>query len=212
VKGFKFPLQDKNIDWIKLTNKTLVKDTKYENLSVINLNLKESLAGNIKIDCGRMDHVNLNGSRMEKLQLNDVIFTECNLANSEAFQSFWLRTQIHNSKLTGLKVNSATMEEILIKDSNSQYLQMRFGKAKHLYFESCNLKGSDFQNTDLSECKFINCDLSDTEFSGCKLIGTDLRGSNLENIRLGVNEIKGAIVNTSQALFLSGILGIDIRD
>jgi len=61
----------------------------------------------------------------------------------------------------------------------------------------------------LAEC---DAALSETEFSGCILKGADFRGSNLEKIKIGPNEIKGAIVNTSQALFLSGLLGIDIRD
>ena len=212
MKGFQFPLIDKNTVWNKLNNKVLEKEGSYENLWMSNSNLVESNMKNVKIDCGILNHVNLRQSQMEKIKLSDVKITESNLSNIDAFESFWLRVEIDESKLTGLKLNSAIMEDVYIKDSNSQFIQLRFGKAKRVIFESCNMKGSDFTNTDLTGCKFLNCDLSEAEFSGSILTGTDLRGSNLEKIKIGVKEIKGAIVNTNQALFLSGLLGIDIRD
>jgi uncharacterized protein YjbI with pentapeptide repeats len=212
VNGVQVPLIKKNITWNKLANNNFVTETHYENLSVNNLSLKEIKASNVIVDCGIFNHINLSGSKLEKIKLNDIKMSECNFSNLDAFESFWLRIEISDSKLTGLKLNSSTLEDIFIQNSNSQFLQMRFSKAVRLYCESCNLRGSDFENTDLSGCKFINCDLSEAEFSGCTLKGADLRGSNLEKIKIGVKEIKGAIVNTSQALFLSGLLGIDIRD
>lgn len=212
MKGLQYPQIDKNKNWNKLSKKVLEKDTRYENLWIGNLSLVEGKINNIKIDCGVFNHVTLREAQMEKSHFTDMKISECNMANANAFQSNWLRVQIYDCKLTGLKLNASILEDVYFKNSNSQLMQIRFAKTKRVIFESCNLKGCDFTNTDLTECQFLNCDLSEAEFSGSVLKGTDLRGSNLEKIKIGTREIKGAIVNTSQALFLSGLLGIDIRD
>ena len=142
----------------------------------------------------------------------DIVFLECNLSNLISYDANFIRAKISKSKLTGFQLLNPKLEHVLIEGSNAQYLQLRFGNCHKVVFKNCDLKGSDFTGTNLSSCEFINCDLTDCEFSATRLQGTDLRGSNLEKIHIGIPEIKGAIVNTTQALYLTAILGIDIRD
>jgi uncharacterized protein YjbI with pentapeptide repeats len=188
------------------------KDEYYENMRVRERIFKDLQATNVKIDRGWWENVNLNEAKLEKLKLTDVRWEECVMSNAEMYMANWQRVEILGSKLTGLELVSPILEDVMIKECSAHYLQMRFGKTKRLIFESCDLKKADFQGTDLSGCLFRNCDLSDAEFSGAKLANTDLRGCNVENIRIGPAEIRGAIVNTTQALYLAGLLGIEIED
>lgn len=212
VKDLKTPQVSSIISWTRLTESKFVTNSTYDDLSLENQNFADTIADEIHINCGLFKKVSLSKSKFNKLKLLDVRITESNLSNMLAFDAEFIRVEILKSKITGFQLLNPKLENILIESSNAQYLQLRFGHCHNLIFQNCDLKSSDFTGTDLTNCQFLNCDLTDSEFSGSKLIGTDFRGSNLEKIHIGVTEIKGAIVNTPQAMYLTGILGMDIRD
>lgn len=184
----------------------------YEDLKLCEVSFEKLICPNLTIKTSILIKVNLAGAKLEKLRLEETKFKECNLANLETGDSNWWEIEMYDSKLTGMRLVKPIWENISIINSRAQYLQLRFGKIKKTKFNKCDLRWSDFQETDFSGCEFRDCDLSEADFSGTKLKGTDLRGSNLTGLKMGINEIKGAMVTTSQALYLSGLLGIQVRD
>ena len=58
---------------------------------------------------------------------------------------------------------------------------------------------------------FEGCTLRSTEFSHTPLRGIDLRQSQLGDLRLTVDDLRGAIVAPSQALDLLPLLGVVVR-
>ena len=68
----------------------------------------------------------------------------------------------------------------------------------------------------LNDCRldgvaFEGCTLRSTEFSHTPLRGIDLRQSQLGDLRLTVDDLRGAIVAPSQALDLLPLLGVVVR-
>lgn len=187
-------------------------DKVYEDLRLIGDRWDKLICPNIKIKTSDLKHVDLSAARLDKLRLEEDKFRECNLANLEADECNWWKSELVECKLTGMRLVKPIWEKVTVNKSNGQYLQLRFGKVKQSRFYQTDLRWSDFQETDLSGCEFRDCLLGEADFSGAKLKGTDLRGCDLTQIRIGVAEIKGAIVTTAQALYLSGLLGIEIRD
>jgi uncharacterized protein YjbI with pentapeptide repeats len=212
VTDFKIPQFPQKIVWTKLPDSKFTSDSTYDDLLIETKSFPDTNTDNIHINCGLLKKITLSKSKFNKLKLLDVKIIDSNLSNLISYDANFIRVEISKSKLTGLQLLNPILEHVCIEGSNAQYLQLRFGNCHKVIFKNCDLKGSDFTGTNLTSCEFINCDLTDSEFSGAKLQGTDLRGSNLEKVHIGISEIKGAIVNTSQALYLTGILGIDIRD
>ena len=72
------------------------------------------------------------------------------------------------------------------------------------------------QKAALNDCRldgvaFEGCTLRSTEFSHTPLRGIDLRQSQLGDLRLTVDDLRGAIVAPSQALDLLPLLGVVVR-
>ena len=74
----------------------------------------------------------------------------------------------------------------------------------------------DLTEAALNDCRldgvaFEGCTLRSTEFSHTPLRGIDLRQSQLGDLRLTVDDLRGAIVAPSQALDLLPLLGVVVR-
>ena len=63
---------------------------------------------------------------------------------------------------------------------------------------------------DLRGAVFDACDLREVDFSHAVLIGADLRRSNIEDIRIGPEQLHGLTLTQDQALYVVAILGITI--
>ena len=60
---------------------------------------------------------------------------------------------------------------------------------------------------------FDRCDLTRAELAGTKLKGIDLTSCKLEGIQLtGAPELRGAYVSSEQAIQLSALLGVILKD
>ena len=57
-----------------------------------------------------------------------------------------------------------------------------------------------------------NCDMKEAELSEVKLKGVDLRTDDISGIKLKGPELEGAVVNMMQAVELSRLLGLIIKD
>ena len=202
---------DKSINWTFLPEDGFNTEKYFENLKWENDSRFASNLSGLRIDTGVIEKVTLTGN-INTFCMNDVSIRSCNWSNLVCYQPDWVRVKIYDSKLTGLQLTKPNFELIEFNDCQADLMQLRFGKAVKTCFVNCNFSGADFEGSDLTGCRFLNCNLTDAEMSGCKLIKTDFRGSNLQGLHVGVNEIKGAIVSTSQALILTGILGIEILD
>jgi uncharacterized protein YjbI with pentapeptide repeats len=64
-----------------------------------------------------------------------------------------------------------------------------------------------FEDVRVKRCRFINADFNDT-----KLKDMDFSDSDISGISLNVQNLKGAVMNSSQALACTRLLGITIKD
>ena len=59
---------------------------------------------------------------------------------------------------------------------------------------------------------FDNCSLVECEINKTKLNNIDVSSCNITNLKVDVSNLKGLIVSIDQALMLSTILGIKIKE
>ena len=60
--------------------------------------------------------------------------------------------------------------------------------------------------------KFDNCNLSNSEIFNTKLKGIDFSTSNIQGVSFNLDNLKGCKLNTYQAIDISKLLGIIIKD
>ena len=140
----------------------------------------------------------------------DVRLSECDLANAEIRALTAIRVEFLGCRMTGLRLNEASWQNVLVSGGDQRYAQFRFSALQKSEFEGCDLQDADFYGADLRGCVFRRCNLRNVEMSKAKLEGTDFRGSNIEGLRVGLEDVAGAIVDAAQALSLAPLLGIRI--
>ncbi|GCF11702.1 pentapeptide repeat-containing protein [Dictyobacter arantiisoli] len=153
----------------------------------------------------------LINTEFEELQLDDVRFTNCDLATANWYKSAWHRVELVGCRLTGFLAGEATLQDVLFKDCLISLAQFRFATLKSVRFEHCDLHDTDLLEADLTDVRFEHCNLQQAEFSGTRLAGVDLTTCSIDGARMGAKELQQATVNLTQAIALVESLGIHVR-
>lgn len=156
-------------------------------------------------------YVRLDDSLLYSPKLTDVRLAECSLANTNCERLIAHRVEITDCRLLGLNVTEGHFQDVGLRDCDVQLARFRFCTFKSATFDNCNLKGANFQGADLSGVCFRRCDLRDVEMSQTKLKGADFRTSRIEGLKVGAEEVVGAVVDHIQAAYLASLLGLVIK-
>ncbi|MEO8287845.1 MAG: pentapeptide repeat-containing protein [Chloroflexota bacterium] len=167
-------------------------------------------AAHITFEKSTMTRAILRGSHLEGLQIKDVRAEDCDFANATWPGVMLRRVEMHNSRLTGARANEAHFQDVLFSGCKCRLAQFRFSTFKAVRFENCDLSEADFQGADLTQVRFVNCDLSSAEMSQAKLAGADLRGCKTDGLHVGLEELRGAMIDPVQAVTLVRSLGIQV--
>lgn len=151
------------------------------------------------------------GSRWHGVRCTDSRFEDCDLANATWEQVVAHRVEFITCHLLGWNALEAHLQNVRFQGCNGQFAGFRFATCKLVRFEQCDLRQADFQRADLSGVVFHKCDLRGAQLSGATLKGTDFRGSQIDELRVGIQELPGAIVDHFQAAYIAGLLGVVIK-
>ena len=181
----------------------------------------------MRIIGGRSAGNQVEHTTFEAVQFQDVSFIECrlyaprlrhvrfkssSLANANCEQLIAHRSEFADCQLVGLNVTKGHLQDVRFRECNLQFSLFRFCSFKSVRFEDCDLRDVNFQGADLSGTRFIRCDLSNAQLSAAKLAGTDFRTSKIEGLRVGRDEVVGAIVDPFQAAYMAGLLGLIVKN
>ena len=89
-----------------------------------------------------------------------------------------------------------------ITNSKIDVLEVKNSLFREARFVSTTLKNVTFNEVNFRGCEFFNTSLKDIDFSSC----------DISDVMVKANDIKGMIVNESQALMLVNLLGIIIKE
>ncbi len=156
--------------------------------------------------------VELAGADMTGLTAVDCRFDACDLSNTTISNARWTRVEATGCKLSGALLNQTLLQDVRFLECRADYAQLQSITSQRVAFEDCSLHHAFFNNADLRGVSFISCDLSKTDFSHAMLEGVDLRGSNLEDIVVTIDQLRGVTVTSDQALYLCGLVGLQIDD
>ncbi len=204
-------------DLITLTESrsTIEKDEPLVCVRIENCSLTGINAGGARFSEVSLLKVTLGGAAMEKLDWSDVLAVRCDFTAANCEQSSWRRVHVKGSRCSGMLLHSAKLQDATFENCKLDLANFRFTKLKNVRFVDCVLDKADFYQAELKSVTFENCTLSETEFSQAKLDKVDLRTSDLTGIK-GVENMKGAIINSTQLIYLAPLLvaqlGIIVED
>ena len=141
----------------------------------------------------------------------DVIFDHCDLSGCDFTGAVFSRVRFEGCKLTGVNFAETVFRDVSFTDCRAPYLNLASAKAQRLVFADCRLNEATFQDLKWTAA-FQRCDLTAATFHFAPLKGINLTTSRIDGLRVGLPDLKGAIVNTFQAADLSRLLGLVIND
>jgi len=173
--------------------------------------IENRTAGTLRIESSLLEGVSLAGSRFTSILWKDVRLVRCDLANLEMRYLTLTRVELIDCRMTGFRAGEADCQDVLVSAGDQRHCQFRFSKFKSAEFDSCNFEEADFESSDLSGSIFRRCTLRNAEMSKVKLVNADLRGSLVEGLRMNAEDVRGAVVDPSQAMIFAALLGIRIE-
>lgn len=144
--------------------------------------------------------------------LLDVLFKECDLSNAKFNHTLFRRVTFQSCKLSGTDFSDAMFDHVLFENCRMNYTNLSHMKIKAAYFKDDDLSDSSLMENDLKKVGFDHCNLTRAELLHSSLYQKDLSNCDIEGITLSFDDLKGAIVSHEQALALSLLLGIHIKE
>jgi uncharacterized protein YjbI with pentapeptide repeats len=157
-----------------------------------------------------LERVQLAGGQFGSVVWKDVRLVSCDLANIRAHRMVLVRVEFIDCRIAGLSTSAVDWEDVFIQNGDMRYAQFQGGRFRSCEFDGCNWEEADLQNADLSGSVFRSCNLARADFHGAKLLNTDLRKSEVEGMLVGINDLRGGIVDPSQAMVFARLLELQI--
>lgn len=157
-------------------------------------------------------HIRFDRCKLKSTHFTDVRFENCDLSNLSFAESSLFRVEFISCKLLGTNLPECILSHIILKECNARYLNLCMSKITQARFSACDLQSSDLSSCKFSSIAFEKCNLRESEFSHTPLRSIDLSQSDIEGIRANLSDLRGAIVNTRQALDLTALMGLKITN
>ena len=172
-----------------------------ENDELENVKIKDYSTSNLEVfdaTCNKaiFNNVSIINSRLEKTSFTDVEFSNCNFSNTTFDNCSFIRCEFNNCKLTGCNFIENVLFDIGFIDSNMGYANI-------------SMSGS-LQENKVKNINFKEADLTGTQFFKTSLNGIDLSNSNIDQIAVSLEDIRGAKINQMQAIDLMYLLGVKV--
>lgn len=155
----------------------------------------------------------LNECQFKSAQLSDVRFENCDLSNTSFAESSLHRVEFVSCKLMGTNLSETTLNHVSMVHCSGMYINLSMSKMSQTSFRACDLRQASFNNCRLNaSIELPDSTLLEADFSHTLLRGIDLRTARINGIVLNIADLRGAIVNSLQAMDLLPLLGVVIED
>ncbi|MGW0884493.1 pentapeptide repeat-containing protein [Streptomyces sp. NPDC002671] len=159
---------------------------------------------------GRVTGLRTQRTRLDKLRVDSVEFTGCDLSSLHWSDSKVTRAVFRDCKLMGAMLEDVTLDDVLFENCKLDYSTLiRVRATGPVIFSQCSLREATFDGDDLSAAAFDECDLRLAEFDGGKYRGLDLRGNDLSQLR-GLASLRQVIIDRAQTLQLAEALAAEL--
>jgi len=168
-------------------------------------------AAELRVEGSVLERVCLADCKFGSITMKDVRLVGCELSNLSAHGMSLTRVEFIDCRMTGLSGGDVEGLNVLIREGDQRYCQIRASRFKGAEFDGCNFEEADFQGTDFSGSIFRRCNLQNVEMGKANLFDADLRGSMVEGLHIAPEGLRGAVADPAQAMIFALLLGIRIE-
>ncbi len=104
----------------------------------------------------------------------------------------FIRCEFNNCKLTGCNFIENVLFDIGFIDSNMGYANISMSNLRGIFFNNTSIRSGSLQENKVKNINFKEADLTGTQFFKTSLNGIDLSNSNIDQIAVSLEDIRGA--------------------
>lgn len=169
----------------------------------------------VEVRSCRLRSGTLAGSSWRRTSWADVELVGVDAANVSAVEGIFHRVAWTQSRLTGVSMPGATLQDVRFTGCVLDLASLRFSRLTRVVFDSCRMVGADLAGARLIDVRFERCDLGEAQFHEARHTRTLLDSCELLGLK-GVEGLRGATVTTDRmadlAEQLASAMGIRLID
>jgi uncharacterized protein YjbI with pentapeptide repeats len=174
--------------------------------------LANTSAAHLVFDKVNFRRAALAASQHAKPRFVDCLLEASDLSGIDWEQARFRRVALLGCRLIGAQLVDAEFEDVIFKECTLENAVFLSAKFKAVRFEHCLLREASFESADLPGIIFDDCDLTRADLRMARLSGADFRGSRLDGVQAGAQELRGAIVDSTQAIQIAGLIGLIVKE
>ena len=174
--------------------------------------LSKQTADRVAFEGVRVDGGTFAESRLPRLRWSDVACLRTDLSTVVWTEAKLTRVEIRDCRMTGAILEGAELDAVRFVGCHLGYASFERARLRHVSFESCRLDESVFTGGSLLGTAFLDCELRGIDLEGASLKDADVSTSRLTDVKVGVKDLRGLVVNREQASVLAALLGLVVRD
>lgn len=187
----------------------VVSGTVLEGLELCDLRADGTLFQDVEFRGCAFDHLDLSNCTFR-----DVSFRGCRLDACDMGRCWLDHCDFVACAAPGLGMAKSRVTDASLEDCQLSYLDLGEATLARVRLSSCSLREAGLHHVRLSRVELEGCDLSRASVFHTPLAGMDLSTCRLDGIALtsDLRDLRGAILSSSQAEVVLGLLGIQVRD
>lgn len=168
------------------------------------------------------EHIHLDGCyfkniifeecKFSHIDMMDCIFDSCDLSNIVMSEGCMYRCEFHNCRMVGADFSSMVIKNITFDTNSNRYGNYSCSKVQNCSFQHMDMTSTNFNDMQLKDVALQDCNLNLCEFIHTPLMNIDVSTCTIEGITITVDSMKGLCVSPSQAIDLSKLLGLNVKD
>ena len=182
-----------------------------DNQSFVSETLNLTEVSNLRLKNVEFTNCKFTGVSFYRNDWENIIFTSCDFSNASLDNGSLTNATFKMCKMVGVKFDNIFLHKNNFDDTTLRYGSFYECKLKQCEFTSCDFTFASVAQTSLQKTRFAESEFVETNFPQTSLKDIDFRTCVLEGILVTNDDLKGAIVSSSQASELAKLLGIIIK-
>jgi uncharacterized protein YjbI with pentapeptide repeats len=159
--------------------------------------------------------VRFTGAHIRRLELTDVVLTNCDLAGAVLEEASFERVAFVGCRLNGADLGGAHLVDVSFTDCQLEELGLRLARTERLLVSGGTATGIDLYRAWVRGSSFFDVDLTGAQLSGAEMARARLHGSTIADVK-GASALKGTVIDSNQVIPIGTALltdaGIKVDD
>lgn len=195
------------------TFEKMISDDIYYDRRVSVLPEKDLYIENITIDGCYFDKIDFEMIHFNNVDFWDTVFDGCSFSNKDFVDRSFNRCHFINCKLVGSTFENCSFDNVKLDGCNLKYSSFFRDKLRNVIFDECILDDARlYEIHDAKELVFLKCSMISIDMVKCSFYNVDFPSNDIYGIGTDFASIKTNIFSVEQALMLTKLLEIKIKE